>query len=636
MSSLNRNNGWSHLPIEILSAIFQEVKSSTYTLQACQLACKGWSEAARDELYQRVRLDSTNVTQFINTIQGSPIRIGDAVKSISFTTDNALYRRLYEILDGIVRYCPNIEMCYAEKYGNGDNFDMLFYAVFALQYKATLTDLFLDVSYFNEFLYTDSGLLPMIIYRTEDPRPNMDRMKRDLALLHTQFDQFTTSKTVNFIRCVVPDLDTFDTLIDRCSPNVHTVYFRYLSLSRCNYSTTNNVKLNTNIKKIQIKKSVIAANALKYISLKFKALQNMEISNITNYPFQLINDKCKEWWDQLSSLCLPLATFKLSISSDYPPTIGFLKACLDMSTVTARGMEERLMEVSLHSDHLHLTEASLHKKRSSFVLALNFPRGSLPTIMTDLFECLQEFHLTQVNGYPEKIIKPYPYFSGPFSLEEVARRYSLTHWSFFKSVISIASQTQVPVTRFAQLVFPDTDPAPVAQPNENAKVRDIVLARSCIDHKALPEMSRYLPSIDRLTTSISCFTQSDSNTEHRLQLFLPDTQLASLVLSLVPLEPRSRYEINDCRNPNSSTENLQDHFKKLSNKASKDNYLFKIETSTSVLVSSLQDGVATRVYGQDDISCGNDDTFLIWIKLKDWKEVLAGNGNNFIKLCNSA
>ncbi|CAO0801052.1 unnamed protein product [Mucor circinelloides] len=589
MSSPNRNNGWSHLPIEILSAIFQEVKSSTYTLQACQLACKGWSEAARNELYQRVRLDSTNVTQFINTIQGSPIRIGDAVKSISFTTDNALYRRLYEILDAIVRYCPNIEICYAEKYGNEDNFDMLFYAVFALQYKATLTDLFLDVSFFNEFLYTDSGLLPMIIYRTEDPRPNMDRMKRDLALLHIQFDQFTASKT-----------------------------------------------LNTNIKKIQIKKSVIAANALKYISLKFKALQNMEISNITHYPFQLINDNCKEWWDQLSCLCLPLATFKLSISSDYPPTIGFLKACLDMSTVTARGMEERIMEVSLHSDHLHLTEASLHKKRSSFLLALNFPRGSIPTIMTDLFEYLQEFHPTQVNGYPEKIIKPYPYFSGPFSLEEVARRYSLTHWPFFKSVISIASQTQVPVTRFAQLVFPGTDPAPIAQPNENAKVRDIVLARSCIDHKALPEMSRYLPSIDRLTTCISCFTQSDSNTEHRLQLFLPDTQLASLVLNLVPLEPHSRYEINDCRNPNPWPENLQDHFKKLSNKAFKDNYLVKIETSTSVFVSSLQDGVATRVYGQDDISCGNNDTFLIWIKLKDWKEVLAGNGNNFIKLCNSA
>ncbi|KAL7312020.1 hypothetical protein PS15m_007826 [Mucor circinelloides] len=624
MSSLNRNNGWSHLPIEILSAIFQEVESSTYTLQACQLTCKGWSEAARNELYQRVRLDSTNVTQFIKTIQGSPIGIGDAVKSISFTTDNALYRRLYKILDAIVRYCPNIEMCYAEKYGNGDNFDMLFYAVFALQYKATLTVSFLDVSLFKEFEYSDD----LDIYRTEDPRPSMHRMETDLALLHIQFGQFTALKTVNFIRCLVPDLDTFDTLIDRCSPNVHTFYFRYLSLSICNHSTTNNMKLNTNIKKIQIKESVLTVNALKYISLKFKALQNMEISNITNYPFQLINGNFKEWWDQLSSLCLPLATFKLSISNGYPPTIGFLKACLDMSTVTATGMEERIMEVSLHSNHLHLMDASLHKKRSSFLLAFNFPRGSIPTIITDLFEYLQEFHPTQVNGYSEEIIKPYPYVPGPVNLE-VARCYSRTHWPFFKSVISIASQTQVPVTRFAQLIFPGNDPAPIAQPNENAKVRDIVLARSCIDHKALPEMSRYLPSIDRLTTSISCFTQTDANTEHRLQLFLPDTQLASLVLNLVPLEPHSRYEINDCRNPNPWPENLL-------NKAFKDNYLVKIETSTSVFVSSLQDGVATRVYGQDNISRGNNNTFLIWIKLKDWKEVLAGNGNNFIKLCNSA
>ena len=296
--------GWSDLPVELQTIVFQNFLRDQKNLKQLSIVCKGWLSTAQITLYTDVHLTEGNFVSFVNCISnGSAIR-GESIVTINVRVSDDFCRgigySMFASLEKIVKYCPNVRLVDIDSFVIPYLYETLKTASVKEIWKKlrefiVYPDFFDMFSYHRQLLCMFSDSLENIKFTSDSPSdPVTDTAGYSFLQLCDTVDYLQQFPKVKILKLGIGDahvnFQEYDAVLDKIPSTVKDLKLssnhriRYTPLGRENKddtfcAMTENV---TKIDTLEILKAnipIIHTRNIRYILYKFPRLISLKLSN---------------------------------------------------------------------------------------------------------------------------------------------------------------------------------------------------------------------------------------------------------------------------------------------------------------------------------------------------------------------
>ncbi|KAK4513943.1 uncharacterized protein ATC70_005950 [Mucor velutinosus] len=628
------NHAWNNLPSPILCNILHYaqhssnlmLESNASVISACQLVCKGWSQAAQNALYKQVHLGS-NTLRFLNTLINAK-ELGGFVKILVIEESMLDLGDIFDLLEDIFTHCPNIEELYSfEQAVKNDIWTYVNSVRKVPQHLKTFTTTTSDAA--NSPLYS-----PMAI-RFEDTLTRLQLCFNTArvnnieqvyySLLSKRLGHFAFLQHLRIDHWRVKSWQDFDTLLDRCSATLRELVFIHLYLPNHIFPQTYKICPNTNVKHLKIGASNFPAAAIQYFKGKMAVLENFDLLFVS-FPDGCLQDAIA-WWAHLMQLCMNLTSYNIKFSRSSYLDIYKLRRCIKFSAITTtqwKNIKSKTVTLLFNVNQDGGNVISLSKSWCKYAIDLGFDKVDYLTFISQWMQMYSPHHI-HIQG--ESMDSQYQMIKGIDATQTqkvstvaarslLERTCSKTNLHIFFTALSFIARKHVEVLHFDSLVLCYNYPLANNTLN-NLQVSELKFTKSILQHQALECISKMFVKIDKLMLDTCCLLVDDP---FQLSVCLPFTEMTALELNInlfvnaTSWSPHKKQVYSEC----CSLENLN-----LLRAVSDDgHFIVKIETQDKTHVFHKQGaGDAKKSYIKPDYAVGNAFTFAIFIKCKQLSEM---------------
>ncbi|KAL0143297.1 hypothetical protein V8B55DRAFT_1572013 [Mucor lusitanicus] len=628
----NNNHNWSDLPSLILCNILHyaqrssklELQNNAALLSACQLVCKGWSQAAQEALYKQVHLGS-NTLHFLNTIADAK-KLGDFVRILVIEQGILDLGDVFDFLEDIITHCPNIEEIYSfEQAVRNDVWTYLTSFKKAPQHLKAFTTATSDAA--------SSPLYSPLALRFEETLTHMQiNVNTALSsnteqgfhsLLSKRLNHFVSLQQLRVDHWRVKSWQDFDTFLNRCSTTLRELVLVHLDMSSNRFPPEYKFTQNTNVKFLKIGASDVPAATLQYLKSKMAALEKFDLLFVT-FPDGSPHD-ASIWWAYLMEMCKNLTSYNIKFAHSNYQDISIAKLHEILNT------KKKTVCLAFNTSQEEDNVIALSKSWQTYTIHLEYDNvGYLELISQWMGIYLP--HYIRIEG--KNMDSQYQTITiiDAAQTQEATRSLLERMWNhgnlrMFFTALSFVTGKNVTALHFDSIILYCTYLLGNSTLS-NLQVSSLKFSKSILHHRALECISRTFVKISKLTLDTCCILMDNP---FQLNVRLPFTEMTALELSVNPFinatswSPHKKQMYSNCCN---SLENLC-----LQRAVAEDGHLMvKIETQDKTHIFHKQ--------GAGDIkkSCINPNciesnafNFVIWIECKQLEQVRIRGGEHGLK-----
>lgn len=623
---ISKKNSYTYYDVEVSTSILLA------TFSACQLVCKAWSKEAQRILYKQVHLGA-NIESFLRAITIDAPHVAAIVRIVYFSSGVLDAGAPARNLEQLFLHCRKIASITSETLKECEQVIWPTLLLDEIQLENLAEAYPKEPKTFDSYLYT---LVQLKFRKSWDyilikslPPNHQDKDRAHLGhLLKDKLLQFEALKFLGISYCNPPTYAYFDNVLDSCAESVEDLEIETLDTNQWN-SQLHNIKPNTSIQCIRIRKLILGDHFMQYLIRKFPNLIQMTVEFSDRMIELEENEEDRVFWDDLKQF--------LTVANYVSFHLGFGTSDVKAETVKClhllRGLECKsyILKITLwdmDSDQKPAPPLGISIEKSAIEDTLGchvvLPRNQglhrnhtmikwktildPQRIILNGVEPMDKIYNSLIKSL-SKLQHLRPFFDMN-DTDDI--KHLLTKWTGDRTWFLWYNASRHCSCEMNNVVLCSPPPEEIPAQGARSKMGSMKIEASIISTEVLPAISSRVHKIRHLSFKATCFLTDEPYT---LKLFLPDTAMKKLTLNLAPLlKGIPILKEKDYLIKNSALENPF----LLKAVASDGHYTLKIETESKTRIYKRHGSTSEVVdLKPEDVTRGSQDGYLVWIKLKE-------------------